>query len=108
MSATGSGKTTTAAACALDCFPCGRILVTVPTLDLLAPTSQAWRLVGHRSPMVAMCSLENDPVLGELGVRTTTNSIQLALWAASGPVVVLATYASLMDREDIDAPEGPA
>ncbi|MGW8780150.1 Helicase associated domain protein [Streptomyces sp. NPDC055796] len=106
VSATGSGKTITAAACALESFANGRILVTVPTLDLLAQTAQAWRLVGHRAPMIAVCSLENDPVLGELGVRTTTNPIQLALWAASGPVVVFATYASLVDREDIDAPEG--
>lgn len=106
VSATGSGKTITAAACALECFPGGRILVTVPTLDLLVQTAQAWRLVGHRSPMVAVCSLENDPVLNSLGVRTTTNPIQLALWAGSGPVVVLATYASLVDREDIDAPVG--
>ncbi|WP_030980272.1 DEAD/DEAH box helicase [Streptomyces sp. NRRL S-1824] len=106
VSATGSGKTITAAACALDCFPGGRILVTVPTLDLLAQTAQAWRLVGHRAPMVAVCSLENDAVLNELGVRTTTNPIQLALWAGAGPVVVLATYASLVDREDIDAPLG--
>ncbi|WP_121719841.1 DEAD/DEAH box helicase [Streptomyces sp. E2N171] len=106
VSATGSGKTITAAACALESFANGRILVTVPTLDLLAQTAQAWRLVGHRAPMVAVCSLENDPVLKELGVRTTTNPIQLALWAGTGPVVVLATYASLVDREDIDAPEG--
>ncbi|MGW1520721.1 Helicase associated domain protein [Streptomyces sp. NPDC002287] len=104
VSATGSGKTITAAASALESFPGGRILVTVPTLDLLAQTAQAWRLVGHRTPMVAVCSLENDPVLNELGVRTTTNPIQLALWAASGPVIVFATYASLVDREDIDAP----
>ncbi|MFI8308150.1 Helicase associated domain protein [Streptomyces sp. NPDC085927] len=106
VSATGSGKTITAAACALECFSGGRILVTVPTLDLLAQTAQAWRLVGHRAPMVAVCSLESDAVLTELGVRTTTNPIQLALWAGSGPVVVFATYASLVDREDIDAPEG--
>ncbi|MFB8298431.1 Helicase associated domain protein [Streptomyces bacillaris] len=106
VSATGSGKTITAAACALESFADGRILVTVPTLDLLAQTAQAWRLVGHRAPMVAVCSLENDPVLKELGVRTTTNPIQLALWAGSGPVVVFATYASLVDREDVDAPEG--
>ncbi|MFD9607004.1 Helicase associated domain protein [Streptomyces sp. NPDC059970] len=104
VSATGSGKTITAAACALECFPGGRILVTVPTLDLLAQTAQAWRLVGHRAPMAAVCSLENDPVLNELGVRTTTNPIQLALWAGHGPVVVFATYASLVDREDINAP----
>jgi superfamily II DNA or RNA helicase len=106
VSATGSGKTITAAACALESFVGGRILVTVPTLDLLVQTAQAWRLVGHRAPMVAVCSLENDPVLTSLGVRTTTNPIQLALWAGSGPVVVFATYASLVDREDIDAPEG--
>lgn len=106
VSATGSGKTIMAAASALECFPEGRILVTVPTLDLLVQTAQAWRAVGHRSPMVAVCSLENDPVLNSLGVRTTTNAIQLALWAGSGPVVVFATYASLVDREDIEAPEG--
>ncbi|MFE1578378.1 DEAD/DEAH box helicase [Streptomyces fradiae] len=106
VSATGSGKTITAAACALESFADGRILVTVPTLDLLAQTAQAWRLVGHRAPMVAVCSLENDPVLKELGVRTTTNPIQLALWAGSGPVVVFATYASLVDREDPEDPTG--
>ncbi|MEU3603663.1 Helicase associated domain protein [Streptomyces sp. NPDC006798] len=106
VSATGSGKTIMAAACALESFADGRILVTVPTLDLLAQTAQAWRLVGHRAPMVAVCSLENDAVLNELGVRTTTNPIQLALWAGAGPVVVFATYASLVDREDIDAPVG--
>ncbi|MET7988640.1 MULTISPECIES: Helicase associated domain protein [unclassified Streptomyces] len=107
VSATGSGKTITAAACALECFRNGRILVTVPTLDLLVQTAQAWHLVGHRAPMVAVCSLENDAVLSSLGVRTTTNPIQLALWARSGPVVVFATYASLVDREDIDTPQSP-
>ncbi|MFE7618185.1 Helicase associated domain protein [Streptomyces sp. NPDC057496] len=102
VSATGSGKTIMASACALDSFPGGRILVTVPTLDLLAQTAQAWRLVGHRAPMVAVCSLRNDPVLDSLGVRTTTNPIRLAMWAESGPVVVLATYASLVQRPDLD------
>ncbi|MFE6200942.1 Helicase associated domain protein [Streptomyces sp. NPDC057838] len=106
VSATGSGKTIMAAASALECFPEGRILVTVPTLDLLVQTAQAWRAVGHRSPMVAVCSLENDPVLNELGVRTTTNPIQLALWAGHGPVIVFATYASLVDREDFEDPSG--
>ncbi|MFE2059531.1 Helicase associated domain protein [Streptomyces sp. NPDC059446] len=107
VSATGSGKTIMAAASALECFPGGRILVTVPTLDLLVQTAQAWRRVGHRVPMVAVCSLENDVVLEQLGVRTTTNPIQLALWAGAGPVVVFATYASLVDREDAEGPAGP-
>ncbi|MET7665911.1 Helicase associated domain protein [Streptomyces sp. NPDC005463] len=104
VSATGSGKTITAATAALECFRGGRVLVMVPTLDLLVQTAQAWRRVGHNSPMVAVCSLEKDDVLEQLGVRTTTNAIQLALWAGQGPVVVFATYASLVDREDIDAP----
>ncbi|MEU8828899.1 Helicase associated domain protein [Streptomyces sp. NPDC048636] len=104
VSATGSGKTYTAAWASLESFRDGRILVMVPTLDLLVQTAQAWRCIGHKSPMVAVCSLENDPVLNELGVRTTTNPIRLALWASHGPVVVFATYASLVDRE---GPEDP-
>ncbi|MFD8079397.1 Helicase associated domain protein [Streptomyces sp. NPDC059718] len=106
VSATGSGKTITAAQAALDLFRQGRILVMVPTLDLLVQTAQAWRRVGHRAPMVAVCSLEGDEVLEQLGVRTTTNPVRLALWAGAGPVVVLATYASLVDRDDIDDPAG--
>ncbi|MFE0492941.1 Helicase associated domain protein [Streptomyces griseorubiginosus] len=100
VSATGSGKTITAAWAARECFRGGRILVMVPTLDLLVQTAQAWRRVGHHGPMVAVCSLEKDEVLEQLGVRTTTHPIQLALWAGHGPVVVFATYASLVDRED--------
>ncbi|MFE2718897.1 Helicase associated domain protein [Streptomyces mirabilis] len=100
VSATGSGKTITAAWASLECFRGGRILVMVPTLDLLVQTAQTWRKVGHTAPMAAVCSLEKDDVLEQLEVRTTTNAIQLALWAGKGPVVVFATYASLVDRED--------
>ncbi|MFF1408078.1 Helicase associated domain protein [Streptomyces sp. NPDC058294] len=106
VSATGSGKTITAAASALECFPGGRILVMVPTLDLIVQSAQSWRRVGHRAPMVAVCSVDKDEVLEQLGVRATTNPIQLALWAGSGPVVVFATYASLVDREDPEDPSG--
>ncbi|MEV0227204.1 Helicase associated domain protein [Streptomyces sp. NPDC050704] len=106
VSATGSGKTITAAWAALENFQDGRTLVMVPTLDLLVQTVQTWRRVGHTAPMVAVCSLENDPILNELGVRTTTNAIQLALWAGHGPSVVFATYASLVDREDPEDPLG--
>ncbi|MGW7465321.1 Helicase associated domain protein [Streptomyces xantholiticus] len=106
VSATGSGKTITTAWAALECFRGGRILVMVPTLDLLVQTVQAWRRVGHNGPMVAVCSLEKDDVLEEFGVRTTTNAIQLALWAGHGPVIVFATYASLVDRDDPEDPMG--
>ncbi|MGW0778311.1 Helicase associated domain protein [Streptomyces sp. NPDC002835] len=106
VSATGSGKTYTAAAAALDLYRHGRVLVMVPTLELLVQTAESWRKVGHSGPMVAVCSIEKDEVLDALGVRTTTNPIQLTLWAGSGPVVVLATYASLVDRDDPNDPTG--
>ncbi|MER7666434.1 Helicase associated domain protein [Streptomyces sp. NPDC096193] len=106
VSATGSGKTYTAASAALDLHRRGRILVMVPTLELLVQTAESWRTVGHTAPMVAVCSIEKDEVLDRLGVRTTTNPIQLALWAGTGPVVVFATYASLVDRDDPHDPSG--
>jgi superfamily II DNA or RNA helicase len=62
VSATGSGKTITAAWAELECFRNGRILVMVPTLDLLVQTAQAWRKVGYHEPMVAVCSLEKEGV----------------------------------------------
>ncbi|WP_258038767.1 DEAD/DEAH box helicase [Streptomyces sp. SM12] len=99
VSATGTGKTIMAAASALNIFPEGRILVMVPTLDLIVQSAQSWRRVGHRGPMMAVCG-ESDEVLDQLGVRVTTNPISLALWAGEGPVVVFATYASLVKRED--------
>ncbi|MEU4181517.1 DEAD/DEAH box helicase family protein, partial [Streptomyces sp. NPDC026589] len=93
--ATGTGKTVTAAMAALKLCPNGVIGVLVPTLDLLTQTIEAWRRAGHQGPAVAVCSLGADPLLEALGVRCTTNPTQLALWAASGPVLVFATYASL-------------
>ncbi|MHC0429038.1 helicase associated domain-containing protein [Streptomyces sp. O3] len=93
--ACGTGKTVIAAAAAKRMVPRGRVLVLVPTLDLLAQTVRAWHDVGHRGPSVAVCSLQDDPELWSLRVRTTTNPVRLALWHASGPVTVYATYASL-------------
>ncbi|MFJ7327841.1 hypothetical protein ACIQVN_16635 [Streptomyces cyaneofuscatus] len=67
-----------------ECFPDGRILVTVPALDLPAQTAQAWRTVGHRAPTAAVCSLENDPVLKPAGGADHTEPDPPALGA--GPV----------------------
>jgi superfamily II DNA or RNA helicase len=106
VAATGAGKTLIAAEAARRLEPRGRVLVMVPTLDLLTQTVQAWRMAGHTGPAVAVCSLEGDEVLAALGVRCTTNAIRLALWAGSGPVTVFATYASLAPRQDID-PKDP-
>ncbi|MGW3491924.1 Helicase associated domain protein [Streptomyces sp. NPDC001054] len=104
VSATGTGKTISAAAAALELFPSGRVLVMVPTLDLLVQTAQSWRAVGHTAPMVGVCSLPGDLLLEELRVRTTTHPIRLALWAGQGPVVVLATYSSLVGEDGQDGP----
>lgn len=93
--ACGTGKTIIAAASATRLVPRGRVLVLVPTLDLLAQTVQAWHEAGHRGPAVAVCSLQDDVELWHLGVRSTTNPIQLALWHGQGPVTIYATYASL-------------
>ncbi|MEV5567694.1 Helicase associated domain protein [Streptomyces sp. NPDC052196] len=93
--ACGTGKTIIAAASAKRIVPKGRILVLVPTLDLLTQTVQAWRGAGHTGPAVAVCSLSDDPELWNLKVRSTTNPVQLALWHGSGPVIIFGTYASL-------------
>ncbi|MDX3588915.1 DEAD/DEAH box helicase [Streptomyces europaeiscabiei] len=93
--ACGTGKTIMAAASARRLVPRGRVLVLVPTLDLLAQTVRAWHEAGHKGPAVAVCSLQDDPELWSLKVRSTTNPIQLALWHGQGPVTIYATYASL-------------
>ncbi|MEU3634080.1 DEAD/DEAH box helicase [Streptomyces fradiae] len=96
ISACGTGKTITAAFATREILrDRGRILVLVPTLDLLTQTVKEWRRVGHTGPAVAVCSLEDDPALWGLKVRATTNPVQLALWHGSGPVVIFGTYASL-------------
>ncbi|MEU2629260.1 Helicase associated domain protein [Kitasatospora sp. NPDC007106] len=94
ISPCGSGKTISAAHVALRVAPSGRVLVLVPTLDLLTQTVEEWRKVGHDGPAVAVCSLQ-DGALFAAGVRCTTNPLQLALWHGEGPVTVYATYASL-------------
>ncbi|MGW1108046.1 Helicase associated domain protein [Streptomyces sp. NPDC002540] len=93
--ACGTGKTIIAAASAKRIVPKGRVLVLVPTLDLLAQTVKAWHDAGHKGPAVAVCSLQDDPELWSLKVRSTTNPVQLALWHGQGPVTIYATYASL-------------
>lgn len=95
IAACGTGKTVMTAAAAKRLVPHGRILVLVPTLDLLTQTVQAWREVGHTGPAVAVCSLSDDAALWSMDTRATTNPIQLAMWHGSGPVTIFATYSSL-------------
>ncbi|WP_439333218.1 Helicase associated domain protein [Streptomyces zhaozhouensis] len=100
ISACGTGKTIMAAFAAREMLPRGRILVVVPTLDLLSQTVREWRRVGHTGPAVAVCSLQEDPQLWNLGVRSTTNPVRLSLWHGTGQVVMFATYASLPVLEE--------
>ncbi|MFF7558292.1 Helicase associated domain protein [Streptomyces olivaceus] len=95
VSACGTGKTFIGAAAVKRLVPHGRVLVLVPTLELLAQTAREWRAFGHSGPTVAVCSMDDDPRLYALDVRSTTSSPQLALWHGQGPVTVFATYASL-------------
>ncbi|WBB60988.1 Helicase associated domain protein [Streptomyces sp. WMMC500] len=96
VSACGTGKTITAAHAAMRIAPYGRVLVLVPTLDLLSQTVAAWQAEGRDGMAVAVCSLSDDPVLWNAGVRVTTNPIQLALWlAGKSHVTVFGTYSSL-------------
>ncbi|MFX4293566.1 Helicase associated domain protein [Streptomyces bohaiensis] len=94
-SACGTGKTTMAAAAARRLAPKGRTIVMVPTLDLLTQTAREWQDLGHTGPSVAVCSLSDDAALWSMGIRATTNPVQLALWHGQGPVTIYATYASL-------------
>ncbi|MBF6050253.1 DEAD/DEAH box helicase [Streptomyces sp. NRRL B-1677] len=95
VAACGTGKTVIAAFAAREMLPRGRVLVLVPTLELLTQTVKEWYRVGHRGPAVAVCSLQEDPELWSLKVRCTTNPVRLAMWHGTGPVTIYATYASL-------------
>ncbi|WP_026219400.1 DEAD/DEAH box helicase family protein [Embleya scabrispora] len=96
--ACGTGKTWVAAGAAATLAARGRVLVLVPTLDLLEQTVTAWQRAGRTGGVqVAVCSLGGDAALAAAGVRATTSTPRLALWtgAVEGPVTVYATYQSL-------------
>ncbi|MGW0396128.1 Helicase associated domain protein [Streptomyces sp. NPDC003042] len=89
--ATGSGKSLVAARSAHE-LRAGRVLVLVPSLDLLAQSVRAWRAAGRRGPMLGVSSLRGD----ELGFANTTDPDELVRWTAHHDhVVVFSTYASL-------------
>ncbi|MFG2995154.1 Helicase associated domain protein [Streptomyces sp. NPDC048340] len=90
--ATGSGKSLVAVHAA-EQMRAGRVLVLVPSLDLLVQTAAAWREGGRTGRAFAVCSLRGE----DAGVPTTTDPAALARWAGRGVdrVTVFATYASL-------------
>ena len=89
--ATGSGKTRVAVRSAEE-LHAGRVLVLVPSLDLLAQTETAWREGGRRGPMIGVSSLRGE----EVSFPNTTDVDELVEWTRGlDKVTVYATYASL-------------
>ncbi|MFE7524635.1 Helicase associated domain protein [Kitasatospora sp. NPDC057542] len=104
VAATGSGKTLIAAGCARRLAAKGRVLVLVPTIELLEQTAEAWSLRGGRRGLaVAACSreeaLESAEAGGRVHAQVTTKAPRIADLVAKEkadePVTVYATYASL-------------
>ncbi|MFE2584876.1 Helicase associated domain protein [Streptomyces sp. NPDC059378] len=92
IAATGSGKTLVGVESAIR-LCARRVLVLVPTLDLLLQTAGAWRAGGRRGAMIGVCSLRG---ADSQGLPCTTDPDELIAWTA-GPeaVTVFATYASV-------------
>ncbi|MEU0523066.1 DEAD/DEAH box helicase [Streptomyces niveus] len=89
--ATGSGKTRVAVRSAQE-LRVGRVLVLVPSLDLLTQTEAAWLEGGRRGPVIGVSSLREE----EAGFPNTTDVDELVEWTRGlEKVTVFATYASL-------------
>ncbi|MGW1185165.1 Helicase associated domain protein [Streptomyces drozdowiczii] len=89
--ATGSGKTLVAARSAQE-LRAGRVLVLVPSLDLLTQTEAAWRDAGRAAPVVGVSSLRGE----DASFPNTTDVEELVDWVRPfDKVTVFATYASL-------------
>ncbi|WP_435885442.1 Helicase associated domain protein [Streptomyces tauricus] len=92
IAATGSGKTLIAAESAHR-LSARRVLVLVPTLDLLTQMAGAWRRAGRSGAMVGVCSLRAEE---SQGLPCTTDPDELLAWTSGlGTVTVFATYASV-------------
>lgn len=104
--ACGTGKTRVGAEASRELAPDGKVLVVVPTLELLAQTARAYAaaLGAGAGVLGAVCSeagatIEAAEVRGELGhlhAGVSTDAAEVAAWLkAAGRVTVLATYQSL-------------
>ncbi len=92
IAATGSGKTLIAVEAARQ-LSARRVLVLVPTLDLLTQMAGAWRRGGRRGAMVGVCSLRAED---SDGIPCTTDPEELVSWTRDlEPVTVFATYAAV-------------
>lgn len=92
VAATGSGKSLIAVHAAQQ-LRAGRVLVLVPTLDLLGQMVGAWRAGGRSGPMFGVCSPREGVVLG---VPCSTDAAELVRWLeGAGRCTVFATYAAV-------------
>lgn len=71
IAACGTGKTLIAARTTARIAPRGRVLVLLPTLDLLSQTIRSWRLAGRKGTAIAVCSqrqaLDHEPLGADSG-----------------------------------------
>ncbi|MET8241924.1 Helicase associated domain protein [Streptomyces sp. NPDC005078] len=92
IAATGSGKSLIAVHSAQE-LRAGRVLVLVPTLDLLGQMVGAWRAGGRGGQMFGVCSQREG---GALGVPCSTDAAELAGWLHGVKrCTVFATYAAV-------------
>ncbi|MFF4277161.1 Helicase associated domain protein [Streptomyces sp. NPDC001536] len=92
ISATGSGKSLIGAESARR-LSARRVLVVVPTLDLLTQMAGAWRRAGRSGAMIGVCSLRAEE---SQGLPCTTDPDELVAWVEGlETVTVFATYASV-------------
>ncbi|MEW2521503.1 DEAD/DEAH box helicase [Actinacidiphila alni] len=93
IAATGSGKTFMGVLTARK-LRAGRVLVLVPTLDLLVQTADAWRAGGRTGLFYGVCSLRAEEAPGL--AACTTDVDELVAWTRGlEKVTVFATYASV-------------
>ncbi|MFG2351856.1 DEAD/DEAH box helicase [Streptomyces phaeochromogenes] len=92
IAATGSGKTLIGAESAHR-LAARRVLVLVPTLDLLTQMAGAWRRAGRSGAMLGVCSLRAEE---SQGLPCTTDPDELVAWMSGlETVTVFATYAAV-------------
>ncbi|WP_119581022.1 DEAD/DEAH box helicase [Streptomyces europaeiscabiei] len=100
IAACGTGKTLIAARTTARIAPRGRVLVLLPTLDLLSQTIRSWRLADRKGTAIAVCSarqaLDHDPLGADVPLTTDPGELSALITASPpGPVTAYATYASL-------------
>ncbi|MFE9413879.1 Helicase associated domain protein [Streptomyces sp. NPDC006704] len=100
IAACGTGKTLIAARTTARIAPRGRVLVLLPTLDLLSQTIRSWRQAGRKGAAVAVCSQRQALDHESFGsdIPLTTDPTELATLTEQpncGPATYYATYASL-------------